>query len=79
MFTRSDTNNLDTSLFDPDHDMDLVALANNARTEDDVESVVRMSRSRMRARRAELRARETRRRGSGSWRNRLAPSALLRG
>ncbi len=62
MFFRKNTH-LDTSLFDPEHDMDLVGLANNARTEDDIELVARISRARMRARRAELshrRAREGR-------------------
>lgn len=53
MFFRKNTH-FDTSLFDPDHDMDLVALANNARSEDDLEFVARISRARMRARRAEL-------------------------
>ncbi len=62
MFTRNQTE-LDTSLFDPEHDMDLVALANNARSEGDVESVVRLSRARMRARRAELKASQRPRRG----------------
>jgi hypothetical protein len=54
MFFRKSNTQLDTSLFDPEHDMDLIALANNARTEDDVAFVVRISRARMRARRAEL-------------------------
>ncbi len=62
MFTRISTD-LDTSLFDPEHDMDLVVLASKARSERDVESVVRLSRARMRARRAELRVGQRRRRG----------------
>lgn len=49
-------NDVDTSLFDPEHDMDLVALINEARTEDEIRSVARMSRARMRTRRAELRS-----------------------
>jgi hypothetical protein len=53
---RRHKNELDTSLFDPEHDMDLVAMINNARTEREIQSVARMSRTRMRARRAQLRA-----------------------
>ena len=49
-------NELDTSLFDPEHDMDLVGMINNARTDREIQSVARMSRARMRARRAELRS-----------------------
>lgn len=51
-----DRNELDTSLFDPEHDMDLVSMINNARTEREIQSVARMSRARMRDRRAQLRA-----------------------
>jgi len=53
---RKHQNDFDTSLFDPEHDLDLVVMINNARTEDEIQSVARMSRSRMRARRAQLRA-----------------------
>ena len=35
------------NLFDPDHDLDLVALANNARSETELEDVWRMGRARM--------------------------------
>jgi hypothetical protein len=49
-------NELDTSLFDPEHDMDLVVLINNARTDREIDAVARMSRARMRARRAQLKA-----------------------
>jgi hypothetical protein len=49
-----DRNELDTSLFDPEHDMDLVSMINNARTDREIQSVARMSRARMRARRAQL-------------------------
>lgn len=51
---RNSKNDLDTSLFDPEHDMDLVALINEARTEREIQSVARMSRARMRARRKHL-------------------------
>jgi hypothetical protein len=53
---RRNENTMDTSLFDPEHDMDLVALINEARTEREIQSVARMSRTRMRARRHELAA-----------------------
>ena len=49
-------NELDTSLFNPEEDMDLVAMINEARTEEEIQWVARMTRARMRARRAELRA-----------------------
>ena len=49
-------NEPDTSLFDPEEDMDLVTLINNARTDREIELVARMSRARMRARRAQLKA-----------------------
>jgi hypothetical protein len=51
-----DRNELDTSLFDPEHDMDLVSMINNARTDREIQSVARMSRARMRDRRAQLKA-----------------------
>ncbi|HET9094163.1 MAG TPA: hypothetical protein VFN36_03665 [Solirubrobacteraceae bacterium] len=55
MFTfRRNNNELDTSLFDPEQDMDLVAMINEARTESEILSVARMSRARMRARRRQL-------------------------
>jgi len=50
MFLRRNAE-LDTSLFDPDHDMDLVMMVNNARTERELQAVARMSRARMHARR----------------------------
>jgi hypothetical protein len=53
---RRNSNEVDTSLFDPEQDMDLVALINSARTEREIQSVARMSRARMRARRTELRS-----------------------
>jgi hypothetical protein len=51
---RRTQNDIDTSLFDPEHDMDLVAMINEARTEHEIQSVARMSRARMRARRKHL-------------------------
>lgn len=53
---RNHDSEMDTSLFDPEQDMDLVALINNARTEREVQSVARMSRARMRTRRRQLEA-----------------------
>jgi hypothetical protein len=50
---RRDAHTPDHSLFDPEHDMDLVALFDMARTEDEIAAVTRMSQARMRARRAE--------------------------
>ena len=61
MFFRRDTK-LDTSLFDPDEDMDLVIMVNNARTEREMQAVARISRARMHARRTRTRAGEARRR-----------------
>ena len=54
-FRRND-NDVDTSLFDPEHDMDLVAMINEARSEREIQMVARMSRARMRARRNQLAA-----------------------
>lgn len=53
---RRDKNEADTSLFDPEQDMDLVIMIDNARTHAEIQSVVRMSRARMRARRNQLAA-----------------------
>ncbi|MDE3130861.1 MAG: hypothetical protein KGL16_06870 [Acidobacteriota bacterium] len=53
---RRNQNQLDTSLFDPEQDMDLVTLINEARTEREMQSVARMSRARMRDRRHQLAA-----------------------
>jgi hypothetical protein len=61
MFFRRNSS-LDTSLFDPDHDMDLVMMVNNARTEREMQAVARMSRARMHARRNRIRAGEAARR-----------------
>ncbi len=74
------TDELDTSLFDPEHDMDLVALINEARTEQDIQSVARMSRARMRARRRQREdARHPNHPESLRARGLSAPSTLSRG
>jgi len=71
---------LDTSLFDPEHDMDLVALINNARTEREIQSVATMSRDRMRARRAELKAaRRPHQPDAAHPKGYSPPASLLRG
>jgi hypothetical protein len=61
---RRNTHDVDTSLFDPEHDMDLVSMVNEARTEAEMEMVAYMSRSRMKARRAALKGTTSNRRGS---------------
>jgi hypothetical protein len=71
---------LDTSMFDPEHDMDLVALINEARTEREIQSVARMSRARMRARRHHLNAaRRPHQPDSTRARGFAPPSTLMRG
>ncbi|HUY59059.1 MAG TPA: hypothetical protein VMV16_05070 [Solirubrobacteraceae bacterium] len=65
MFFRRNEN-LDTSLFDPDHDMDLVMMVNNARTEQEMQAVARISRARMHARRTRIRAGKSPRRRNSS-------------
>lgn len=49
LFTRN-TPIMDTSFFDPDHDLDLVALIEDARSEDDIASIARLCKARKRAR-----------------------------
>ena len=73
-------NHMDTSLFDPEHDMDLVAMFNEARTESEIQSVARMSRARMRARRSQVKlARRQHQPDSGHSRGgAVPPSALMR-
>ena len=71
---------LDTSLFDPEEDMDLVVLINDARTERDLERVARMSRARMRARRRQREdARHPNHPESLRARGLSAPSTISRG
>ncbi len=73
-------NELDTSLFDPEQDMDLVVLINDARTDREIQSVARMSRARMRARRAQLRsARRPLASGASRVRRSSLAAALRRG
>ncbi len=55
LFSRS-TPKIDTSFFHPDHDLDLVALIESARTEDDIASIARVCKARHRARRRAARA-----------------------
>ena len=50
MIFQRPTQTLDTSLFDPDHDLDLVAMLNNARTEHELATATRVSHARLRAR-----------------------------
>ena len=70
----------DTSLFDPEQDMDLVIMIENARTEHELQSVMRMSSARMRARRKELAAaRRPHQPDSSHARGFAPPSSLLRG
>jgi hypothetical protein len=78
-FRRND-NEVDTSLFDPEHDMDLVAMINEARSEGEIELVVRMSRARMRARRNQLgAARRPHQPDSTRARGFAPPSSMMRG
>ena len=73
-------NELDTSLFDPEQDMDLVAMINEARTEEEIQWVARMSRARMRARRAQLRAaRRPHQPDAAHAKGFSPPASLLRG
>ena len=53
MRSQKHSTQLDTSLFDADHDLDLVAMLNNARSEHEVRHAVQLSRARMRARAGE--------------------------
>jgi hypothetical protein len=57
MFNRNDPTDLHTSQIDPEHDLDLVALFNNARTDQDVQDAMVKTRNRMRARHASSRER----------------------
>ncbi len=80
MFNFRDTQNvMDSSLFNPEEDRDLVVLIEEARTQEQIDAVLRMSRARMRARRAELRnAQRRQRRAEGHGRG-FAPRSLIRG
>ena len=73
-------NDVDSSLFDPEQDMDLVIMIESARTEREIQSVMRMSRVRMRARRHELAAaRRPHQPDSTRARGNSPPSSLMRG
>jgi hypothetical protein len=56
MLFRSPSQTVDPALFDEDHDLDLVVMANNARTPGELEVVERLSKVRIRARRAAVKA-----------------------
>ena len=51
---RRTQDDIDPSLFDPEQDMDLVIMIESARTEHEIQSVMRISNARMRARRKHL-------------------------
>ena len=78
---RSTQKDSDTSLFDPEQDMDLVIMIENARSQEEIQSVVRMSNARMRARRKQLAhaARRPHQPGASRARGFSPPSSLLRG
>lgn len=77
---RRDQDDVDTSLFDPEQDMDLLIMIDNSRTNEEIQSVVRISRARMRARRRELAAaRRPHQPDSTRARGYSPPSSLLRG
>jgi hypothetical protein len=79
MLTRSDTDNKNLSLFDEERDLDLVAAVNNAQSEAELQSVVRMSCARLRARRSELKAGQAPRRHATNRRSWFSPRASVRG
>jgi hypothetical protein len=56
MLFRSPSHTVDPALFHSDHDLDLVVMANNARTPGELEVVERVSKARIRARRAAIKA-----------------------
>ena len=71
---------MDSSLFDPEQDMDLVIMIERARTEHEIQAVVRMSNSRMRHRRRQLAiARRPHAVDSTHARGYAPPSSTLRG
>ncbi len=80
MLNNNNAPELDSSLFDDEHDMDLVLLLSSARTDYDVNDAIRVWDNRMRHRRAALNASRSRRLSSSASRLRkLTPSAILRG
>ena len=77
---RRDQDHMDTSLFDPEQDMDLLIMIDNCRTNEEIQSVVRMSRARMRSRRHQLAAaRRPHQPDTTHARGFSPPSSLLRG
>jgi hypothetical protein len=77
---RRTENDADTSLFDPEQDMDLVIMIEKARTDQEIQSVMRMSRARMRTRRRQLAAaRRPHQHDATKARGFSPPSSLLRG
>jgi hypothetical protein len=77
---RRNEKDLDTSLFDREQDMDLLIMIDNARTDAEIQSVVRMSNARMRARRRAIEAaRRPHQADSSRVRGFAPPSSLLRG
>jgi hypothetical protein len=77
---RRTQNDVDTSLFDPEQDMDLVIMIESARTEHEIQSVVRMSNARMRARRKQLAsARRPQAPDSAHARGYAPPASVMRG
>jgi hypothetical protein len=73
-------NDTDTSLFDPEQDMDLVIMIDNARTHAEIQSVMRMSSARMRARRKQLaHARRPAAHESTLARGYAPPASVMRG
>jgi hypothetical protein len=73
-------NDMDTSLFDPEHDMDLVTMINEARTDSEMRSVAQISRARMRARRKQLAVERRRHQVDSPQRRGSGPSSsLMRG
>jgi hypothetical protein len=77
---RRNEKDVDSSLFDPEQDMDLVIMIERARTEHEIQAVVRMSSARMRARRRQLAAaRRPHAADSTHARGYSPPSSTLRG
>ena len=50
---RRNTHHVDTTGYDPEHDLDLVAMLNNARSEYEIRQIAQLSRARMKARRSD--------------------------
>ena len=73
-------NELDTSWFDPEHDLDLVMMINEAHTEHDIQAIARIGNARIRARRRQLaKDRRLHERELKRGRGHVAASSLPRG